>query len=99
MNDEEDEKILSSTNYLQRNQKYKSTGDFKIDPNDKVVWQSCCFNISKPMFKFISTFIISLIVICLCCYQIVDSTITDKSVYTSLLCVVLGIYLPQPNIK
>ena len=87
-----DEKILD------KSIDYKSTLD-KEDPQDKVVWRSCCFSVSKPMLKFISTFIISLIVIALCCYQIVDSTITDKSLYTSLLCVVLGIYLPQPSVK
>ena len=71
----------------------------KLENEDDITWRSCCFIINKNMIKFLSTFIISLIVICLCCYQIVDKSITDKSLYVSLLTLITGIYLPQPSLK
>jgi hypothetical protein len=71
----------------------------KLDPNDTIYWKSCCFIISKPMLKFVSTFVISLCVLTLCCVQIVDKEITDKSLYVSLLTLLLGVYIPQPSLK
>ena len=71
----------------------------KVETDDNVKWESCCMIVNKNMVKFLSTFIISLIVIALCCYQIVDKEITDKSLYVSLLTLITGIYLPQPSLK
>ena len=69
----------------------------KLD-DDKVIWNSCCFNLNKNFVKFSVQVFISLIILALSCYKliIIDSS-EDKSTYISLITLILGVYCPSPS--
>ena len=82
--------------------------DGKIaDENTKLLeekdneWKSCCFKADKDFLKFFVQVFISLMILSLSIYKLVIMTSTneDKSLYVSLLTLILGIYTPQPTIK
>lgn len=63
-------------------------------------WKSCCFKLDKDFMKFFVQITISFMVLTLSIYKLVIITNNeDKSLYVSLLTLVLGIYTPQPTIK
>jgi hypothetical protein len=82
--------------------------DGKItDENTKLLeekdneWKSCCFKVDKDFLKFFVQVFISLMILTLSIYKLIIMTSTneDKSLYVSLLTLILGIYTPQPTIK
>ena len=64
-------------------------------------WKSCCFKADKDFLKFFVQVAISLMILTLSIYKLVimTSNSEDKSLYVSLLTLILGIYTPQPTIK
>jgi hypothetical protein len=67
---------------------------------DAVEWKSCCFNLDKDFVKFFVQVAISLMILSLSIYKLIIITDNDdKSLYVSLLTLILGIYTPQPTIK
>ena len=71
---------------------------YLIDNDDNIVWRSCCFDINKSLVKFSVQVIISLIVLILSSYKLVtDDNKEDKSVYISLITLIIGIYTPSPS--
>lgn len=71
--------------------------DTKIDKE----WKSCCFTINKNFFKYMVQVSISIMILSLSIYKLVILTDNsdEKSLYTSLLTLILGIYSPVPSIK
>lgn len=68
--------------------------------NDKI-WKSCCFIINQNFLKYIVQVSISLMVITLSIYKliVIDDNSDEKSLYVSLLTLILGIYVPTPSVK
>lgn len=64
-------------------------------------WKSCCFKADKDFLKFFVQVAISFMILALSIYKlcIISSNTEDKSLYVSLLTLILGIYTPQPTIK
>ena len=74
---------------------------FIIEQNDdNTKWDSLCFRLNKGFVKFIAQFSISVLVLSICSYKILNiDEREDKSLYVSLITLILGVYLPQPSIK
>ena len=86
---------------MNMNENNNLLGDTKDERNDdRVTWDSFCFKMNKGFCKFFVQVGISCGVLCLSAYKIIvlDEAV-DKSLYVSLLTLILGIYLPQPSIK
>ena len=69
--------------------------------NSDVEWKSCCFKLDKDFMKFFVQVFISFMVLGLSIYKLIvitDNT-EDKSLYVSLLTLVLGIYTNVPSVK
>ena len=64
-------------------------------------WKSCCFKADKDFLKFFVQVAISFMILSLSIYKLCIITVNndDKSLYVSLLTLILGIYTPQPTIK
>lgn len=64
-------------------------------------WKSCCFKADKDFIKFFVQISISFMVLILSIYKliVIDDNSDEKSLYVSLLTLILGIYTPQPTIK
>jgi hypothetical protein len=64
-------------------------------------WKSCCFKADKDFLKFFVQVAISFVILALSIYKlcIITGNSEDKSLYVSLLTLILGIYTPQPTIK
>lgn len=64
-------------------------------------WRSCCFKADKDFLKFFVQISISFMVLILSIYKliVIDDNSDEKSLYVSLLTLILGIYTPQPTIK
>ena len=75
----------------------------QIDMDDKVLntnietiaWRSCCFELHPESSRFCGKFTISLVIICICGYQLVVHTenCTAQVGYSSLLSLVIGTWL------
>ena len=66
--------------------------DIELDiKKESYQWKSCCFNLHPASTKFIGKFIISLIIIALCSYQLVVNinNCTAQIGYSSLLSLVV----------
>ena len=64
-------------------------------------WKSCCFKADKDFLKFFVQVAISFMILSLSIYKlcIITGNSEDKSLYVSLLTLILGIYTNVPNIK
>ena len=64
-------------------------------------WKSCCFKANKDFLKFFVQVAISFMILSLSIYKLcmINGNSDDKSLYVSLLTLILGIYTPQPTIK
>jgi len=78
----------------------------KITQNDESnnkdnEWRSFCFRADKDFLKFFVQVAISFMILSLSIYKlcVITGNSEDKSLYVSLLTLILGIYTPQPNIK
>lgn len=72
----------------------------KIDiEDDTVVWRSGCFELNKGYVKFMSSFLVALILLSFSIYSLVTiEKGEDKSLYISLITLILGVYLPNPTL-
>ena len=69
----------------------------EVDTNE---WRSFCFKADKDFIKFFVQVAISCMILSLSIYKLcIITSNEDKSLYVSLLTLILGIYTPQPNIK
>lgn len=63
-------------------------------------WDSCCFSLDKRATLFFSQLFISITVIIFCIYQLLNSSSCETdTLYSGILTLILGVYLPQPKIK
>ena len=63
-------------------------------------WTSCCLEVDKNAVQFFSQLGISVGVISFCLYQLVHLTECEQqTAYSSLLTLVLGVWLPSPRMK
>ena len=84
--------------HLQKEIEIKQPSEIITDDNTK--WDSLCFRLNKGFVKFLAQFAVSLLVLSICSYKILNiDEKEDKSLYFSLITLILGVYLPQPNIK
>ena len=71
----------------------------KIDTEDTIVWRSGCFDLNKNYVKFMSSFFVALILLAFSIYSLVTiDKNEDKSLYISLITLILGVYLPNPTL-
>ena len=91
MDDIEEKKILVQTDDILERER-------EIEIQNR--WRSCCFTADKRVIVFISQLLISLLVICFCLRQLIYSTTCETDqLYTGLLSLILGTWLPSPRIN
>lgn len=57
-------------------------------------YKSCCFEIRSSFFLLISKLIVSIIVLCLCSYQLINDKESEiQTLYSGLIGLILGSYL------
>ena len=84
--------------HLQKEIEIKQPSETITDDNTK--WDSLCFRLNKGFVKFLAQFAVSVLVLSICSYKILNiDEKEDKSLYVSLITLILGVYLPQPTIK
>ena len=67
--------------------------------DDTVVWRSGCFDLNKGYVKFMSSFLVALILLAFSIFSLVTiEKGEDKSLYISLITLILGVYLPNPTL-
>lgn len=63
-------------------------------------WQSCCLTLDKRATIFFSQFTIALVVTAFCIYQLIHlDNCEAQSLYSSILTLVLGVFLPSPKMR
>ena len=69
--------------------------------NDDAEWKSCCFKLDKDFMKFFVQVAISFMILTLSIYKlmVITDNSEDKSLYVSLLTLILGIYTNVPSVK
>ena len=59
-------------------------------------WRSCCFDLHQESSLFFAKVSVSLLVICLCCYQLINLRSCEyQSLYSSLLSSVITFWLSR----
>ena len=81
-----------------------STKKRKIELEEKKydnTWQSCSgCTLDKRATIFFSQLLIALIIILFCIYQLIHSESCERdSLYSSILTLVLGVFLPNPRME
>jgi len=68
---------------------------------DNYIWRSCCgIQIDKRVVVFTSQFIIALMIVSFSLYQLNKSNNCEHNqLYTGLLTMIVGIFLPSPRVK
>ena len=76
--------------------------EMKIEDEKLVVdledrrWRSCCFDLHQESSLFFAKVSISILVICLCCYQLINLRSCEyQSLYSSLLSSVITFWLSR----
>ena len=63
-------------------------------------WNSCCLKTDRRAVMFFSQLSVSVAVMTFCCVQLIRlENCEAQSLYSGLLSLVVGIYLPQPKIQ
>lgn len=78
--------------------------DFKVDVpdnNDETTeWNVCCSHSSKAFIKYITTVVMSIIILLFCIIMVIKSTPgDDNSIYFSLISSILTLYVPSPTLS
>ena len=69
------------------------------DEDDAIVWRSGCFQLNKGFVKFASSFLVALLLLAFSIYSLITiEKGEDKSLYISLITLILGVYLPAPQL-
>ena len=67
---------------------------------EPLVWRSCCLAADPKAVIFFSQLSIALITVFFCIFQLVTLKECEaQSLYSSILMLVLGVYIPQPSMK
>lgn len=89
--------ILEQCNNLLTTLQNKSDIE-RMEYND--TWKSCCLLLDKRATMFFSQLLIALLVIGFCIVQLVNSRSCEHdSLYSGILSMIIGVYLPQPRIN
>lgn len=63
-------------------------------------WQSCCLTVDKRATIFFSQFTIAMVVTAFCIYQLINlDNCEAQSLYSSILTLILGVFLPSPKMR
>ena len=78
-------------------------GETKETKNNKdYIWQSCCgLKADKRILLFRCQASISIITLTLCVYMLItyQDDCDSNQLYSNILMMILGVWLPQPNMK
>jgi len=67
---------------------------------DDYIWRSCCLVVDKRVVVFTSQFIITLMIITFSLWQLAQkNTCEHQQFYSSLITMLIGIFLPSPRVK
>jgi hypothetical protein len=70
-----------------------------LTPVKKDEWQICCSHSSKQFIKYITTVIISLIILMFSIVMISENPNNDNSIYFSLLSSIMSLYIHPPTLE
>lgn len=66
--------------------------------DDNIEWDVCCSHSSKSFVKYLSTVVISIIVLIFSIIMVILNPERDNSIYFSLISAIVSIYIPPPQI-
>ena len=66
--------------------------------DDHIEWNVCCSKSSKSFIKYVTTVMMSVIVLIFCIVMIFSNPDNDNSIYFSLMSSIIGMFMPQPTL-
>ena len=70
-----------------------------VNTDDDITWDTCCSHSSKSFIKYITTVLMSVIILLFCIYMIAINPDNDNSIYFSLMSSILTLYIPAPTLE
>jgi hypothetical protein len=70
-----------------------------LNPVKNDEWQICCSHSSKQFIKYITTVIISIIILMFSIVMISENPDNDNSIYFSLLSSIMSLYIHPPTLE
>ena len=68
------------------------------DEDDGVEWQLCCSRSSKSFIKYVTTVMMSVIILIFSIVMIYGNPTENNSIYFSLISSILTLYVPAPTL-
>ena len=66
--------------------------------DDHIEWDICCSKSSKAFIKYVSTVMMSVIVLIFCIVMVALNTDADNTIYFSLISSIITLYVNPPTI-
>jgi len=66
--------------------------------DDNIEWTLCCSKSSKSFIKYLTTVLMSVIVLIFCIIQIILNTDQNNSIYFALISSIVSLYVPAPTL-
>ena len=67
--------------------------------DDHIEWNVCCSKSSKSFIKYVTTVMMSVIVLIFCIVMIFTNPDNDNSIYFSLMSSILTLYIQPPTLE
>ena len=69
------------------------------DDDDNIEWSVCCSKSSKAFIKYVSTVMMSVIVLIFCIVMVALNPDDDNTIYFSLISSIISLYINPPTIE
>ncbi len=69
------------------------------DDDDNIEWSVCCSKSSKAFIKYVSTVMMSVIVLIFCIVMVALNPDSDNTIYFSLISSIISLYINPPTIE
>ena len=69
------------------------------DDDDNIEWSVCCSKSSKAFIKYVSTVMMSVIVLIFCIVMVALNPDADNTIYFSLISSIISLYINPPTIE
>lgn len=67
--------------------------------DDQIEWSICCSKSSKAFIKYVSTVMMSVIVLIFCIVMVALNPDDDNTIYFSLISSIISLYINPPTIE
>lgn len=89
---------MTDISSLQNTIEIKQPTNLNDNDDDHIEWDICCSKSSKAFIKYVSTVLMSVIVLIFCIVMVALNPNNDNTIYFSLISSIISLYINPPTI-